>query len=184
MIIEVMGRDVGWIALYAGLASSADVILIPEIPFDIKKILSKIAERDQEGRHFSIVVVGEGAKPRGGGKIYYRTKGKEGVRRLGGIGDYVARAIAKHTDHEVRVTTLGHVQRGGSPSNFDRVLGMRFGHAAAHLIAQGGFGKMVALKGNEIITVSLDEAIGTMKHITPDNPLLKLAKDLGTEFGR
>ena len=127
-------------------------------------------------------MVGEGAKPKGGRKIYYQT-GRKGLKRLGGVGDYVARTLSKYTDHEIRVTVLGHVQRGGSPSPFDRVLGMRFGHAAVNLIAQGEFGKMVALRGNEIITTTLDEAIGTMKCISSDNPLLKLARDLGTEFG-
>lgn len=181
MIVEVMGRDVGWIALHAGLASSADIILLPEFPFTIKKIVEKILEREREGRHFSIIVIGEGAKPKGGRKIYYKTQ--TGLSRLGGIGAWLADQLARHIKNEIRVVTLGHVQRGGSPTNVDRVLGMRFGHAACELIAKRKFGHMVALKGQDIIEASLDDAIGVQKCVSIDHPLVKMATDIGVGFG-
>ncbi len=181
MIVEVMGRDVGWIAIHAGLASSADVILLPEFPYHVRKVVDKIMEREKQGRHFSIIVIGEGAKPRGGRKIYYKTHA--GLSRLGGIGNELADSLAKHIKNEIRVVTLGHVQRGGSPTNVDRILGMRFGHAACKLIAEEKFGHMVALKGQDIVTASLDDAIGVQKSIPPDHPLVKMAKDIGTSFG-
>jgi ATP-dependent phosphofructokinase / diphosphate-dependent phosphofructokinase len=181
MIVEVMGRDVGWIALHAGLASSADVILLPEFPYDANKVVGKIREREMSGRHFSIIVIGEGAKPKGGRKIYYKTQ--TGLSRLGGIGAYLADQLARRIKNEIRVVTLGHVQRGGSPSNVDRILGMRFGHAACDLIAKRKFGHMVALRGQEIVEVSLDDAIGVQKCIPRDHPLVKMAEDIGTCFG-
>lgn len=182
MIVEVMGRDVGWIALHAGLASSADIILLPEMPYRIEKIVEKIKDREKHGRYFSIIVIGEGAKPRGGRKIYY--KAQFGLSRLGGIGAYLATQLARHIKNEVRVVTLGHIQRGGSPTNVDRVLGMQFGHAACELIAKRKFGHMVALRGQDIIEVSLDDAIGVQKCIPPDHPLVRMAEDIGTSFGR
>lgn len=183
MIVEVMGRDVGWMALHAGLASSADVILIPEIPFNIKKVIEKIMTREKEGRNFSIVVVAEGAKPVGGKAITYKTLGKSHLERLGGIGNYVGFEIGKLTDKEVRVTTLGHIQRGGSPSAFDRILSSRFGHEAARLIDEKAFGQMVALKGQDIVPATLDEAIGALKSISMNDPNLMLAMSLGVSFG-
>jgi len=181
MIVEVMGRDVGWIALHAGLASSADVILLPEFPYSARKVVEKIKDREKHGRHFSIVVIGEGAKPKGGRKIYYKTQ--TGLSRLGGIGAELAEKLAKHIKNEIRVVTLGHVQRGGSPTNVDRILGMRFGHAACKLIAEKKYGHMVALKGQNIIEASLDDAIGVQKSIPKDHPLVKMARDIGTSFG-
>ena len=182
MIVEVMGRDVGWIALHAGLASSTDIILLPEFPFSIKKVAAKVRERESRGKHFSIIVIGEGANPKGGRKIYYKTQ--TGLSRLGGIGNYLATQLARHIRNEIRVVTLGHVQRGGSPTNVDRVLGMRFGHAACELIAKGKFGHMVALRGQEIIEVPLDEAIGVQKSISADHPLVRMAEDIGIGFGK
>ena len=184
MIVEVMGRNVGWIALYAGLASGTDVILIPEIPYDVREIVRKIREREADGRNFSMIVIGEGAKPRGGEKIYYDAKGSDEYGRLGGIGNYLAKQLSELVDNEIRVVTLGHLQRGGSPTNVDRVLGMRFGHAACQLIAERKFGYMVALRGEEIINVNLDDVIGVQKAIPLDHPLIRLAEDIGTEFGR
>lgn len=181
MIVEVMGRDVGWIALHAGLASSADVILLPEMPYDIRKVAQKIHEREKYGRHFSIIVIGEGAKPLKGRKKYYKTH--QGLSRLGGIGNELADDLAKHISNEIRVVTLGHIQRGGSPTNVDRILGMRFGHSACHLIAKRKFGYMVALRGQEIVEVSLEEAIGVQKSVPLDHPLIKMAKDIGVSFG-
>ena len=138
-------------------------------------------ERERQGRHFSIIVIGEGAKPRGGRKIYYKTQ--KGLSRLGGIGNELADQLAKHIKNEIRVVTLGHVQRGGSPTNVDRILGMRFGHAACGLIKKRKFGHMVALRGQDIIEVSLDDAIGVQKSISPEHPLVKMAEDIGTNFG-
>jgi len=184
MIVEVMGRNVGWIALYAGLASSADVILIPEIPFDVNEIVKKVKERERQGRHFCIIVIGEGARPRGGHRIYRKNESEIDYGRLGGISNYLADQLAHLIKNEIRVTQLGHVQRGGSPTNVDRILGMRFGHAACALIAEKKFGHMVALRGNDIVTVKLDEVVGVQKSVPLDHPLIKMAEDIGIEFGR
>lgn len=184
MIVEVMGRNVGWIALYAGLASSADVILIPEIPYDINEVVKKVKEREKEGRHFCIIVIGEGARPRGGRQIYRKDNSEIDFGRLGGVGNLLAEELAHLIENEIRVTRLGHVQRGGSPTNVDRVLGMRFGHAACRLIAEKKFGHMVALRGNDIVTVKLDEVVGVQKSIPLEHPLIKMAEDIGIEFGR
>jgi len=181
MIVEVMGRDVGWIALHAGLASGADIILIPEMPYRVEKVIRKIRERERQGRNFSIIVIGEGVKPEGGRKIYY--KAQFGLTRLGGIGNYLEAQLARLIKNEVRVVTLGHIQRGGSPTNVDRILGMRFGHAACSLIAKRKFGHMVALRDQDIVEVSLDDAIGVQKRIPPDHPLIRMARDIGTCFG-
>lgn len=183
MIVEVMGRDVGWIALHAGIASSADIILIPEIPYDVDKIAEKIRERDANGQTHSIIVIGEGAKEKKGEKVYHIEKTSDGFGRLGGIGHELADQLSPLIQNEVRVTTLGHVQRGGSPSNVDRILGMRFGHSACGLIAEGKFGYMVALKGNDIFSVKIEEVAGITKSVPLDHLLIKLAKDVGTVFG-
>jgi len=184
MIVEVMGRDVGWIAMHAGLAGGADVILIPEIPYDIKEVVRKVKEREAKGRHFCIIVIGEGAKPIGGVRVYRRKNTVDGFGRLGGIGNYLRERLTPLIDNEIRVTTLGHVQRGGSPTNVDRVLGMRFGHAACRLIAEKKFGHMVALEGRDIVAVNLEKAVGVPKSVPLDHQLIRLAEDIGIEFGR
>ncbi len=184
MIVEVMGRNVGWIALYAGLASSADVILIPEIPFNIEEISKKVKEREQQGRHFCVIVIGEGARPRGGDQIYRKNGSEIDYGRLGGVGNFLADKLANLIENEIRVTQLGHVQRGGSPTNVDRILGMRFGFAATELIAEKKFGHMVALRGNDLVTAKLDEVVGEQKSIPLEHPLIKMAEDIGIEFGR
>jgi 6-phosphofructokinase 1 len=166
MILEVMGRYSGWIALEAGLAGGADIILIPEKPFDINEICEYIKRRQEKGRNFSIIVVAEGAKPKGGAEIVYSESVDEfGHIRLGGIGYYLGKEIEKRMSIETRVVVLGHLQRGGSPTAFDRILATRFGIAAIDLVHKGKFGNMVALKGNKIVSVPLKEVVGKRKTV-------------------
>jgi 6-phosphofructokinase 1 len=180
MVVEVMGRHAGFIALHAGLAGSADVILIPEIPFDIGKVCEKIERREREGRHFSIVVTAEGATPRGGAATF---KDPETLR-LGGIAEQVAREIERRTGKETRSLVLGHLQRGGSPTTFDRLLGLRFGAAAIRLIAERKWGCMVALTPPHLVAaIPLDQALATPKRVQLDSDAVATARDLGTSFG-
>ena len=168
MVVELMGRHAGWIATYAGIASGADVILIPEHPFDLDEVCEHITHRHQRGRTFSIVVVAEGATPKEG--TWETAAGDQdafGHVRLGGIANALAPEIEKRTGFETRVTILGHVQRGGTPSAFDRVLATRFGIAAIDAVHDHDFGKMVALRGNEIVRVALAEGVGELKTIDP-----------------
>jgi len=166
MILEVMGRYTGWIALEAGLAGGADVILIPEKPFDIDEICEFIKRRHERGRNFSIVVVAEGAKPKGGREIVYSESIDEfGHIRFGGVGYYLGKEIEKCLNIETRVVVLGHIQRGGSPTAFDRILATRFGIAAIDLVYEGKFGNMVAIKGNQIVSVPLKDVIGKRKTV-------------------
>ncbi|MCX8010712.1 MAG: 6-phosphofructokinase [Ignavibacteria bacterium] len=182
MVIEVMGRHTGWIALYTGLAGGADVILIPEKPFDLDEVATIIKQRHARGKDFSIVVVSEGAKYKtenavdkdGSFVLSSLKKDAFGHVRLGGIGNVLAEEIEKRTDFETRATILGHIQRGGSPTAFDRVLGTRFGIKAVELIVDGKFGRMAALRGNQIIDVPLEEAVGTLK--TVDLSLYEVAE--------
>jgi len=168
MIVEVMGRYTGWIALEAGIAGGADVILIPEEPFDIEEVCKYIRQRQKRGRNFSIVVVAEGAKPKGGKEIVYCDKTDEfGHPRLGGVGYYLGREIEDKTGIETRVVMLGHLQRGGSPTAFDRILATRYGIAAIDLVNQGKFGLMVALQGNKIVSVPLKKVVGKRKTVDP-----------------
>jgi len=179
MVVEVMGRHAGFIALSAGLAASADVILIPEIPYEIDRVCEKIRQREAEGRHFSMVVVAEGAVAKGGEEVYRDAE----RRRLGGVGDRVARAIEEKTGKETRTLVLGHLQRGGSPTTFDRLLGLRFGAAAVRLIAEGKFGQMVALDPPTIVSVPLDEALAAPKRVPLDSDSIATARDLGISLG-
>ena len=175
MILEVMGRYTGWIALEAGLAGGADVILIPEKPFDIKQICKYIGDRQKRGRNFSIIVVAEGAKPKGGAEIVYSENVDEfGHIRLGGIGYYIGKEIEKRMKIETRVVVLGHLQRGGSPTAFDRILSTRFGIGAIDLVNKKKFGHMVAIKGNDIVSVPLKDVIGKRK--TVDLEIYKIAQ--------
>jgi len=175
MILEVMGRYTGWIALEAGIAGGADIILIPEEPFDINQVCSYIGQRLERGKLFSLVVVAEGAKPKGCNEIVYGAGQDEfGNPRLGGVGYYLGREIEKCTGVETRVVVLGHLQRGGSPTAFDRVLATRYGVAAIDLVNQQKFGKMVALQGNKIVSVPLKDVIGKRKKV--DLELYKTAK--------
>jgi 6-phosphofructokinase 1 len=179
MVVEVMGRHAGFIALHAGLAGSADVILIPEIPFDIGKVCEKIRSREAEGRHFSIVVAAEGAVPKGGTVSLIDPEHE----RLGGIGDKVAHSIQEMTGKETRSLVLGHLQRGGGPTTFDRLLALRFGAAAVRLVAARQFGMMVALQPPRIVAIPLEEAIATPRRVPLDSDTITTARDLGISFG-
>ncbi|MGC9346447.1 MAG: 6-phosphofructokinase, partial [Candidatus Bathyarchaeales archaeon] len=166
IILEVMGRYTGWIALEAGLAGGADAILIPEKPFDIDEVCEYIKRRQERDRNFSIIVVAEGAKPKGGTEIVYSESIDEfGHIRLGGVGYYIGKEIEKRMGIETRVVVLGHLQRGGSPTAFDRILATRFGVAAIDLVHEGKFGCMVAIKGNKIISVPLKDVVGKRKTV-------------------
>ncbi len=166
MILEVMGRYTGWIALEAGIAGGADAILIPEKPFDIEEVCEYIKRRQERGRNFSIIVVAEGAKPKGGKEIVYSESVDEfGHIRFGGVGYFLGKEIEKCLGIETRVVVLGHLQRGGSPTAFDRVLATRYGIAAIDLVHQGKFGYMVALQGNKIVSVPLKEVVGKRKNV-------------------
>lgn len=184
MILEVMGRYAGWIALESGIAGGADVILIPEIPYDIVSVIKKLDDRKQAGKNFSIVVVAEGAKSKTGEVVVSKVvKDSPDPIRLGGIGNKIADEIEKATGIETRVTVLGHLQRGGRPVPFDRILSTRYGVAAVELINQEKFGEMVALQGNTITSVSLEEAVGRLKTVQPDGELVRIAKSVGVGFG-
>ena len=166
IILEVMGRYTGWIALEAGLAGGADIILIPEKPFDIEKVCEYIKQRQQRGRNFSIIVVAEGAKQKGGVEIVYSESLDEfGHIRLGGVGYFIGKEIEKSIKTETRVVVLGHLQRGGTPTAFDRILSTRFGIAAIDLVHERKFGRMVALKGNKIKSVLLKDVTGKRKTV-------------------
>ena len=185
MVVEVMGRYVGWIALETGIGGGADVILIPEIPFDINKVCQKIVSRNKSGSKASIVVVSEGAKPIGGAvSILCASDAGGSAERLGGIGNKVGADIGKYTEMEVRVTVLGHLQRGGSPCAFDRILSTRFGVAAVDLIANKQFGEMVCLKGQRIESVSLNEVAKGQRKVPTEEGLVKTAESIGISFGR
>jgi phosphofructokinase-like protein len=174
MILEVMGRYTGWIALEAGLAGGADIILIPEKPFDIEEVCEYIKRRQERGRNFSIIVVAEGAKPKGGAEIVYSESLDEfGHIRLGGVGYYLGKEIEKCMDIETRVVVLGHLQRGGSPTAFDRILATRFGIAAIDLVYNKQFGSMVSIQGNKIVSVPMKDLIGKRK--TVDLELYEIA---------
>ena len=175
MIIEVMGRHSGWIAIEGGIAGGADVILIPEIPFDIEEVCGLIKKRHLRGRNFSIVVVAEGAKPKEGDfALQEKKRDAFGHIHLGGIGNILAKEIEKRTGFETRVVVLGHLQRGGSPSAFDRILGTRLGIKAVELIKEKSFGQMASLQGNKILSVPLEDAVGTLKIV--DEEFYKVAK--------
>ncbi|NPV27775.1 MAG: 6-phosphofructokinase [Firmicutes bacterium] len=184
MVLEVMGRYAGWIALEAGLAGGADVILIPEIPFSLNKVCEKITNRCQDGKKFSIVVVAEGARYAGGDMVVQKViPDSADPIRLGGIANKVGNEIEALTGMETRVTVLGHLQRGGSPTPFDRILGTRYGVAAVKLIMEGQFGKMVALRSPQITAVPLAEAVSNLKRVPPDGELVSTARAIGISFG-
>src|SRR5207237_7503813 len=167
IVVEVMGRDSGWIAAYSGIAGGADVILIPEVPFDIDEVAELIRQRHGRGRYFSIVVAAEGAKFAGAVEMHDGDGGRDefGHLRLGGIGLVLAREIEKRTGFETRSVVLGHIQRGGSPSAFDRVLATRYGLGAIDMVHRGEFGQMAALRGNKIVSIPLAEAIASNRKV-------------------
>jgi phosphofructokinase-like protein len=184
MVLEVMGRDAGWIALMSGIAGGADVILIPEIPYDVDRIIEKIDTRSSPSDNFSIVVVGEGAKPIGG-TVSSISEAHESVpHRQHGPGFQLARLLDGRIDHEIRVTVLGHLQRGGSPSSFDRILGTRFGVHAAELCYHDNTGQIVALRGQEVVSVPLEAAVANLKRVPPDGELVRVARAIGIELGQ
>ena len=184
MVVELMGRHSGWIALYSGLAGTADVILIPEIPYDIVKVCDKVREREASGRDFSIVCVAEGAMPVGGEAVLKTVYGgSDEQRRLGGLGELVAREIAARTGKETRAIVLGHLQRGGSPSSYDRVMSLRFGAAAVRCVARGEFGTMVGLDPPRVKAIPLAEALATTKTVPVDGDIVRTARALGVSFG-
>lgn len=186
MICEVMGRGAGWIALESGIAGSADVILLPEIPYDINKIVDKVNERTLEGKLFTIIVIAEGAKPKDGEVVISKVvSDSPDPIRLGGIGNKLADDLEKIIkDHEVRCTVLGHIQRGGNTSTYDRILSTRYGVAAVEMINEGIFGNMVCLKGDQITYDSLENVIGQKtKQVDPNCELVTVAKKIGISFG-
>lgn len=178
MILEVMGRNTGWIALHAGLAGSADIILIPEIPFSFESLVQKVLTREKSGSKFTNIVVAEGATEVGKSEMYLD---KEELR-LGGVGDYVRRRVEELTGKESRCVVLGHLQRGGSPNAFDRMLGTNFGACAVRALANGQTGKMVALQAGTIVTVPLSEACANIKTVPTDGQLVRTARDIGISF--
>jgi 6-phosphofructokinase 1 len=182
MVVEVMGRYAGWIALHAGVAGTADAILIPEVPYSLQKVAEKIKERDDRGRNFSIVVVAEGAKPLDG-ELSVVEKGVGREQRLGGIGEKVAHILQELTRKETRVVVLGHLLRGGSPTATDRLLALRFGAAAVRALAEGQSGIMVALDPPNVNYVPLEEATRRMKSVPLDCDTMLTGRDLGICFG-
>lgn len=184
MLVEVMGRYAGWLALGAGLAGGGDIILIPEIPYDMSAICDAVKKRNAQGKNFSIVVVGEGAHPMGGKMHVSRTvKNSPDAIRLGGISHQIAAQIEGLTHIESRVTILGHLVRGGSPSAHDRLLAMRFGIESVHLVASGATGRMVSLRGDKITSVPIADVAGKQRKVTPDHPWTKAAVSLGICLG-
>ena len=182
MVLEVMGRNAGFIALHAGVSGGSDVILIPEIPFKYKSVIAKVQQRVDRGYLFSIVVVSEGAKPHSGEQVFSREGDEIYVPRLGGIGQVVGEYIEK-AGFETRVTVLGHVQRGGTPTPFDRFLATRYGAAAVRVAAQGKFDRMVSLQAGKIVDVSLGEAIAVPKRVDIHDDAVITARGMGVSFG-
>ena len=183
MVLELMGRDAGFISLHAGIAGGADVILIPEIPFNFKQICRKINLRAESGRHFSIISVAEGAFPQGGSKVYSKAGDEISVARLGGVSHAVGEFVAETCSMETRVTVLGHLQRGGQPTAFDRWLATRFGAAAMRLAMDGRHGRMVSLQGQDVRDVTLEEALAVPKRVDVDGDAVLTARGLGISLG-
>ncbi len=186
MILEVMGRNAGWIAMESGIAGGAHIIIIPEIPFNIDKIVEKIKLREKGGSPYSIIMVAEGAKEEGGEQITLASASTrlQGVPQLGGVGQYLADQIKKKIDLEVRCTVLGHIQRGGSPCAFDRVLGTRLGSYAVKAAAEGKFGTMVALDTPDMVLVPLEQLAGKVRTVPVDSQLIECAESTGISMGR
>jgi ATP-dependent phosphofructokinase / diphosphate-dependent phosphofructokinase len=183
MVVEVMGRYAGWIALYAGVGGGADAILIPEIPFDIAIVARHLQVRERRGARFSIISAAEGAYPKGGSLALLEAGGIDHVERLGGIGAEVCQALARETGKETRSVVLGHLQRGGTPTSFDRVLATRFGGKAVELVRQGAFGTMVAFDPPDIVSRPIVECVGKTKTVPLDFDLVMTAKAMGVTFG-
>ena len=184
MVLEVMGREAGWIALMSGIAGGADVILIPEVPYDLDRVLDKISARSASADDFSIIVVGDGSKPLGGTVSSINDAYEGAVQRQQGPGYQLARLLKGRIDQEVRVTVLGHLQRDGSPSSFDRILGTRFGVYAAELCYHDNAGQVVVLRGQEVLSVPLEAAVANLKRVPPDGELVGVARAIGIELGQ
>jgi phosphofructokinase-like protein len=182
MVLELMGRDAGFIALHSGVSGGADVILIPEIPFKFETIIQKVGQRAVSGSHFSLIAVSEGAKAIGGQQIFSRGGDAIFVPRLGGVGQTVAQYVESQ-GFESRVTVLGHIQRGGSPTAFDRWLATRYGAAAVRTAAAGGFGCMVALRNAQVIDIPLSEALAVPKRVDVNGDAIRTARGIGISFG-
>jgi 6-phosphofructokinase 1 len=183
MVLEVMGRYTGWIAAYSGVAGGGDVILIPEIPFHYDRICAKIAEREHEGKLFTLIIVAEGAREAGKGFVTAGEGALDRETRLGGIGAMVAAEIQKRTGKETRVCVLGHLQRGGGPTTSDRLLCTRFGARAVQLIAEEQYGHMVSLQPPDTVAVPLTAAIGRLRSVPPHGDIVQTARALGISFG-
>lgn len=183
IVIEVMGRHAGFIALHAGLAGTADVILIPEIPYELSNVSDKIAARDRAGRHFSIVVIAEGAMPKGGAESIMGPSMPGQDRRVGGIAGRIAYEIQKITGKETRSLVLGHMQRGGMPTGYDRLLATRFGGAAVRAVEEKKWGHMVALQSPHIVTIPIKEALSQSKCVDPTDDVVRTARETGISFG-
>ena len=183
MVLEVMGRYAGWIALYAGIAGGADVILIPEIPFSYESICAKVREREAAGKHFSLIIAAEGAREEGGEFVTSAAQVANREARLGGLAVVVAAEVEERTGKEARVCVLGHLQRGGGPTNFDRALCTVFGVEAVELIAAGQYGYMVAYQGNRVGAVRITEAVGRLKTVPPTGGFVRTARALGVCLG-
>jgi 6-phosphofructokinase 1 len=183
MVLEVMGREAGFIALHAGVAGTADVILIPEIEWQLDKVCEKIMARDASGKRFSIVVVAEGSKPKGGHEsiIGESLPGQE--RRLGGVAERLAYDIQRVTGKETRSMVLGHLQRGGSPTGYDRLLATRFGAAAVQAVADKKWGHMVALQSPHIVPIPIEEVLRETKRVDPKHDIVQTARMIGISFG-
>ena len=182
MVVEVMGRYAGWIAVHAGVAGGADVILIPEIPYDLEKVVTCIRDRDAWGARSSIVVVAEGAQPKGGGVSLVEEASKGQVERLGGVGMSVAADLERLASKETRYVVLGHLQRGGAPTAFDRTLATRFGGKAVELIMNGHFGTMVANHPPDLVSVPLGDVVGQIKTVPSDLALVRTSRALHVSF--
>jgi len=183
LVLEVMGRDAGFIALHSGLAGTADVILIPEIPYDIQKVCDKIMERDRSGRHFSIVVVAEGAFPKGGTTHTLGPSLPGQARRVGGVCDAISKHIGDITGKETRSLVLGHLQRGGMPTGYDRLLATRFGGAAVRAVAEEKWGCMMALQSPHIVAIPIEDALRELKRVDPNHDVVQTARETGISFG-
>ena len=182
-VLEVMGRHAGWIAVHAGIAGGGDVILIPEIPWTFEGIIHKIEEREKRGRHFTLIVVAEGAKLPGGKMVTRDASATNAEVRLGGIGEYIVEELQRRIVKECRFVVLGHLQRGGPPTSFDRLLATRFGTHAVQLIADGQFGQMVCLRPPDTVSVPITQAIHKLRTVPPDGDVVRTARALGIGFG-
>ena len=183
-IVEVMGHKVGWLTLHAGMASGADIILIPEIPYDIDKVVEAIEKRTREGKRFSILAVAEGAISKEDAKLSKKEyKAKLAARPYPSVSYEIGKRIEEKTGQEIRVTIPGHTQRGGSPCPYDRVLSTRFGAAAAQMIMERDYGKLVGIKNGEIVRIPLEEVAGKLKTVDPNASIIKEAKAVGISFG-